>query len=937
MEADERVERERDSRAMGIGAGIAGGGMNGVSGGLSGSDMGGLGGASTIPSAGMWNHSNQNSLSAASNGNESSNVHSWQYPVPSYIWPPASTSTVPQSIPPPPSLAQSLSGQHNSHHLSQSQNSTSPSISSHTDTLKTPTRGSSYHVGNLGNLGTSEQIVQALEGNVAFIDGDPSRQEELELYYYRFSGSTAIHPGINRISLKLHPRTRSNGGHSPIAVAPVPSSEGDEQTNATASSSSPGSHASPLNPLSPASNVAVNSPIVQGIPSAEEYEQMFDESGFPLPSIYRPLLDTFFRTMGRHFPSVSRKRMEERLETGTMSAFLLNCICALSARFYPPSPSPSSSFQPSPSFSGSDCPPKACAAFITKAQELIVPLLHLPAHDSVTGLLLLAWANFGMNSESGFWQYTGMAIRMAIDMGLHEVSEIYETPAHVVRTRLLFWSLFITDRIIAFSTGRPVSISEEIIEIPLPSDEDLTPDPAEMPPTDPNTQLPPQPNAFVYLVRLMVLCGRIGNVLNGRRGRARTLVGPYQGFGSVAGGGNEPGSGHDDVLAELQKQLVQYYAELPEAMRWTVDAFRCQEARGHGGVFLTLHLWANAVLALVYHPELLTNPNGTETPMTSRMDRSLKLSLASSRVISECLVFADLFASQSYLASPFVVQPIYVASLAFAHDVKLSMLGMHPDQRPTSNGHSHQSTSTLQSQPALETPRTADLLLTSLARQNLSVFVRALQRMEHYWAGVSYVTNLLEGKTKGLIPGDTGLFGDGNGKKKKNRLRTFISLPDKGLLRRFTDPNLPHNTAPPTETSLRTSVLREAQQKQGSTPGSHSSPGSVTSSGHVHSPNGHSGLTPNGNGQIHDISMQTNTCSLDDILSMYSVHDMFVQPVQASNSFDLQSLLGTGASFDPSLGGLSAGIGGYEAVRVDGSGSHPHVQNQPGLSSMMQM
>lgn len=43
------------------------------------------------------------------------------------------------------------------------------------------------------------------------------------------------------------------------------------------------------------------------------------------------------------------------------------------------------------------------------------------------------------------------------------------------------------------------------------------------------------------------------------------------------------------------------------------------------------------------------HPSGMETPMSSSMDRSLKLSIASSRLISECLVFADLMSSQSYV------------------------------------------------------------------------------------------------------------------------------------------------------------------------------------------------------------------------------------------------------------------------------------------------
>lgn len=142
---------------------------------------------------------------------------------------------------------------------------------------------------------------------------------------------------------------------------------------------------------------------------------------------------------------------------------------------------------------------------------------------------------------------------------------------------------------------------------------------------------------FQYWVRLMVLCGRIAGVLNGRRGRIRTLV-----ASAVDGGGG---------LGGLQSQLVAFYADLPPAMKWGVDNFRVQEGRGHGGTYLTLHLWANAVMALVYHPELLSSPSGMETPLSQNMDRSIKLSLSSSRTISECLVFADLFSSQSYVCS----------------------------------------------------------------------------------------------------------------------------------------------------------------------------------------------------------------------------------------------------------------------------------------------
>lgn len=271
----------------------------------------------------------------------------------------------------------------------------------------------------------------------------------------------------------------------------------------------------------------------------------------PLLSVWQPLFDLFLANMSQHFPSVSRQRMTERYESGTMSNFLANCICACGARF---------------SSDAKDRQAEASAPFIAKAQELIIPLVHLPTTETTTGLIFLAWANFGQNSESGLWEFSGMAIRMAIDIGIHENSDLYESPAHIVRTRLLFWTLFITDRIVAFATGRPASISEDIVEVPLPEDKDFFPDPSRNTPGFPPETIEPVP--FVYFVRLMIICGRISNVLNGRRGRARTLV-------STA----EPLA---EQLVELQMRLVQFVAGLPESLKWSADNFRHQHTRGHG-------------------------------------------------------------------------------------------------------------------------------------------------------------------------------------------------------------------------------------------------------------------------------------------------------------------------------------------------------------------
>lgn len=309
---------------------------------------------------------------------------------------------------------------------------------SRTEEEDAPAQASVQHADAPSSV-NQDELLRALGSQQVFIEGDPSNSETIDLFYYRVAGSTAIHPGINRINLRLH---KANASTSPYTQPPVtPVEDAPLKPHPTGS----GSASQKNSPAESASKTPSSlHPDLQ--------PQMFDDAGMPWPTVYEPLLDLFFKRASAFFPSISQKRMAKRLETGTMSAFMMNAICAISARFTPGAANPNS----------------CSAPFFAKAQELLIPLLHLPAHDVVTGLLLLAWAAYGQNSEAACWQFSGVAFRMAIDMGLHENQEIYESKAHLVRTRLLFWSLFVTDRVLSFAYGRPASISEEIIEIPLP-------------------------------------------------------------------------------------------------------------------------------------------------------------------------------------------------------------------------------------------------------------------------------------------------------------------------------------------------------------------------------------------------------------------------------------------------------------------------------------
>ena len=286
-------------------------------------------------------------------------------------------------------------------------------------------------------------------------------------------------------------------------------------------------------------------------PHLSQSPDLWDDTGLPLPTIWQPLFEIFLKHFVEFFPSISQQRMHDRLDSGTMSRFLANTICALAAKHYT-----TSSFAPG----------TLSAAFVAKAQELAAPLIHLPATETVTGLVLLSWACYAQGSDSGLWQYSGMAIRMAVDIGINEVIEIYESPAHLIRCRHLWWSLFVVDRLVAFATGRLTAIPEEIVEIALPDDMDFYPDPSD---DMKESTLQVEPVPFAFLVRLMVICGRLANTLNGRRGRPTTLL-------------NQSEMPLAAQLKQLQGELSIFLLELPANLGWSIENLRTHHTRNHG-------------------------------------------------------------------------------------------------------------------------------------------------------------------------------------------------------------------------------------------------------------------------------------------------------------------------------------------------------------------
>jgi len=162
---------------------------------------------------------------------------------------------------------------------------------------------------------------------------------------------------------------------------------------------------------------SIDSRILTGAADAPGHDptalDVFDDDGLtPRLEIALPLLKLFFDHFQGHFPFYSHTTFIAAVEAKDASALLLNCMCALAARF-------------------SDLPMLQARevalrgeVFANKAKNMLVPLLNLPSHEVVASLLMIAWHELANNHDAGLYMYTGMACRMAVDLGMEKVHHL---------------------------------------------------------------------------------------------------------------------------------------------------------------------------------------------------------------------------------------------------------------------------------------------------------------------------------------------------------------------------------------------------------------------------------------------------------------------------------------------------------------------------------
>ncbi|CRK34482.1 hypothetical protein BN1708_019502, partial [Verticillium longisporum] len=100
------------------------------------------------------------------------------------------------------------------------------------------------------------------------------------------------------------------------------------------------------------------------------------------------------------------------VEDKEVEAILVDAVCALSARF---------SDHPQIARDGKLPRSDYGVQYAQRAKAATVDTFPAPSVGAVQALLMMAYEGFGANQDSALWMYLGLAIRMAVDLGLQKV------------------------------------------------------------------------------------------------------------------------------------------------------------------------------------------------------------------------------------------------------------------------------------------------------------------------------------------------------------------------------------------------------------------------------------------------------------------------------------------------------------------------------------
>ncbi|KAI8980911.1 fungal-specific transcription factor domain-containing protein [Pilobolus umbonatus] len=342
---------------------------------------------------------------------------------------------------------------------------------------------------------------------------------------------------------------------------------------------------------------------VDNMPSLEIVEHMFD---------------LFFAYLFPTIPILDEVSLRTDLREGKCSDFLILCIIGACARF-----SDRPDIKENPAWLAGE-------KYAEKARSMLIKVLDEPNIPHLQGILLLSMHEYGCGRGSRSWMYGGIAIRMALELGLHEDHEEEDADQEELfdqeMKRRLFWSVFCIDKFSSASSGKPSSLDDTFCTVFLPVafewsvtdqyyTETLSGDKYLFFSGDSrlrgvndkgmahalNTRQPsslsrPHLNNFAYIVRATHLIGKVTAFVNKNKGFSHERP-PYQ---------------PDSPFAKMNKMVEEWVDQLPPYLQNTPENFDLNMNRPGpitNRLFLLIHALYNTSVVLLHRPSLIMIDN----------------------------------------------------------------------------------------------------------------------------------------------------------------------------------------------------------------------------------------------------------------------------------------------------------------------------------------
>ncbi|KAK8858741.1 hypothetical protein IAR55_002970 [Kwoniella newhampshirensis] len=163
-----------------------------------------------------------------------------------------------------------------------------------------------------------------------------------------------------------------------------------------------------------------------------------------------------------HIPSLGKQLMKMREGTDVEEAdvFVVMMVLALSTMA-------SSRFVDPPNEL------RACSeAFHAEAMKHLDAVFEEQSYVGLQAILLLVWYSLLNPDKGSIWFLVGLATRTCVDLGYHNEHNVQVDQLDALELdmrRRLFWCTYKMDRLLSQSLGRPPSIPDGFINVPLPS------------------------------------------------------------------------------------------------------------------------------------------------------------------------------------------------------------------------------------------------------------------------------------------------------------------------------------------------------------------------------------------------------------------------------------------------------------------------------------